>query len=45
LEIDVEKVAARIESFIRKSMENLEKEGIIPGLNGGIDSAATAALC
>jgi len=43
LEIDVEKVAAGIESFIRKSTENLEEEGIILDLRG-IGSAVTAAL-
>lgn len=45
LEIDAEKVATRIESFISASMENLEREGVILGLSGGIDSAVTAALC
>lgn len=45
LEINAEKAASRIESFIKVSMENLEREGVILGLSGGIDSAVTAALC
>ncbi len=45
LGIDAESVAREVESFIKGSMEELEREGVILGLSGGIDSSVTAALC
>lgn len=43
--IDPENLSFSLEGFIRGYMEKLEREGIILGLSGGIDSAVTAALC
>ena len=45
MKIDSIKIASSLENFIREYMENLERNGIILGLSGGIDSAVVAALC
>ena len=45
IKIKPEKVALSLENFIRKYTEKLEREGVILGLSGGIDSAVIAALC
>ena len=46
LEIDVSRVAAEIEAWIRKSvLQDLRRRGAVIGLSGGIDSSVTAALC
>ena len=45
MEIEPEKVSLSLENFIREYMERLEREGVILGLSGGIDSAVVAALC
>jgi len=45
MKIDPEKVALSLENFIREYTEKLEREGVILGLSGGIDSAVIAALC
>jgi len=45
MKIDPEKVALSLENFIREYTKKLEREGVILGLSGGIDSAVTAALC
>ena len=45
MKIKPEKVALSLENFIRKYTEKLEREGVILGLSGGIDSAVIAALC
>ncbi len=45
LEIDAKSLSAGLESFIKRAMKNLEREGVILGLSGGIDSAVVAALC
>ncbi|MGB9629502.1 MAG: NAD(+) synthase [Thermodesulfobacteriota bacterium] len=45
MEIDPEKVSLSLENFIRESMEKLEREGVILGLSGGMDSSVVAALC
>jgi len=45
MEIDPKAVVASLKGFVRDSMENLEREGIILGLSGGIDSALTTCLC
>jgi NAD+ synthase len=45
MKIDCPKIAFSLENFIREYMEKLERDGIILGLSGGIDSAVAAALC
>ncbi len=45
MKIDPEKVSLSLENFIRAYMEKLEREGVIFGLSGGLDSAVVAALC
>jgi NAD+ synthase len=44
MRIEPEKVSLSIENFIREYTEKLEREGLILGLSGGIDSAVIAAL-
>jgi NAD+ synthase len=45
MKIKPEKVALSLENFIIEYTEKLEREGVILGLSGGIDSAVIAALC
>jgi len=45
LNIDAEKVAERLEADMRNSMEKLNREGMVLGLSGGLDSAVIACLC
>lgn len=45
LKIDAEKVSQQIEVFIREKIEELQREGIILGLSGGLDSAVGTYLC
>jgi NAD+ synthase len=45
MKIEPEKVALSLENFIREYTNKLEREGVILGLSGGIDSAVIAALC
>jgi NAD+ synthase len=45
MKINPEKVALSLENFIREYTDKLEREGVILGLSGGIDSAVIAALC
>lgn len=45
IRIEPEKVSLSIENFIREYTEKLEREGLILGLSGGIDSAVIAVLC
>jgi len=45
MKIEPEKVALSLENFIREYTDKLEREGVILGLSGGIDSAVIAALC
>ena len=45
MKIEPEKVALSLGNFIREYTEKLEREGVILGLSGGIDSAVIAALC
>ncbi|MBW1971905.1 MAG: NAD(+) synthase [Deltaproteobacteria bacterium] len=45
IKINPEKVSIALENFIREYMEKLEREGVIFGLSGGIDSAVVATLC
>jgi NAD+ synthase len=44
LKIDAEKVSRQIESFIREKMKELQRDGIILGLSGGLDSVVVAYL-
>lgn len=45
MRITPEEVSFSLENFIREHMERLEREGVILGLSGGIDSAVLASLC
>ena len=45
MKIKPERVTLSLENFIREYTEKLEREGVILGLSGGIDSAVIAALC
>jgi NAD+ synthase len=45
MKIMPEKVSLFLENFIREYVEKLEREGVILGLSGGIDSAILATLC
>jgi NAD+ synthase len=38
-------LSASLQDFIRQHVEKLEREGVILGLSGGVDSAVLAALC
>ena len=44
LEIDCPREHARIIEFIRKSVKNLHKDGVVIGLSGGLDSSLCAYL-
>jgi NAD+ synthase len=45
MKIEPEKASLSLENFIREYTGKLEREGVILGLSGGIDSAVVAALC
>jgi len=45
MNLDTGRLTDTLASFIRDYMEKLDREGIILGLSGGIDSAVVAALC
>ena len=45
LRIDPEKVSQRLERFIKTSMDNLNRDGAIIGLSGGLDSSVVLSLC
>ena len=40
-----EQVALSLENFVREHVDKLERDGVILGLSGGIDSAVVAELC
>ena len=44
MRIDPAAVAEQIEGFIRKAVDGFEREGVILGMSGGIDSALVASL-
>jgi NAD+ synthase len=44
LEIQAEKVAEKIEGFIREKVNEFQRDGVILGMSGGIDSALTGTL-
>jgi len=45
MKIEPESLSFSLENFIREYVEKLEREGVILGLSGGIDSAVLATLC
>ncbi|MGQ9631859.1 MAG: NAD(+) synthase [bacterium] len=45
MEIEAETLSHSLEDSIRRCVEKLEREGVILGLSGGVDSAVVAALC
>ena len=45
MKIDPTKIAFSLGNFIRENMEKLERDGVILGLSGGIDSAVVSVLC
>jgi NAD+ synthase len=44
LKIDIPQVCNEIETLIRSTMKELDRDGAIVGLSGGLDSAVTATL-
>ncbi len=44
LQIDPEEVAKRIIEFLRRSVDQFQRDGAILGMSGGIDSAVVASL-
>ena len=44
LEIHAEQVARKIETFIQDKMDEYQRQGVILGMSGGIDSALTGTL-
>lgn len=45
MKIDPAKVSLELEHFIVGHMERMQRDGVILGLSGGLDSAVVAALC
>jgi len=45
MEINPEQLTETITAFIREYMDRLERDGVILGLSGGVDSSVVAALC
>jgi len=45
LDVDFSEIETRITRFIKEYVFNSKAKGVVLGLSGGIDSAATAALC
>ncbi len=45
MRIEPEPLSTALEESIRSCTKNLEREGAILGISGGVDSAVTAALC
>jgi len=45
MKIKPEKLSLSLENFIKEYTEKLEREGLILGLSGGVDSAVVASLC
>ena len=44
MEINLEEVSSRIEKFIEVKMREFQREGVILGMSGGVDSSLVAAL-
>ncbi|MEA1940144.1 MAG: NAD(+) synthase [Candidatus Caldatribacteriota bacterium] len=45
MEIEPEKLSLSLEAFIKDYTEKMEREGVILGLSGGLDSAVLLSLC
>lgn len=45
LKLDYELVSKKIEQFIRSFVEVFQREGVIIGMSGGLDSSTMATLC
>ena len=45
MEMNPSQVALSLENFVREHVDKLERDGVILGLSGGIDSAVVAELC
>jgi len=44
LQIDTERVSQELEGFVRTSVGNFKRDGVIVGLSGGLDSSVVVAL-
>ena len=44
MQIDPAQVAERIEEFIRRQVDEFQRDGVILGMSGGLDSAVVASL-
>ena len=44
MEMDAASVAARIELFVREQLDEFQRDGVVLGMSGGMDSAVVAAL-
>jgi NAD+ synthase len=45
MKIEPERISVFLENYIKEYMEKLERESVVLGLSGGLDSAVVAALC
>jgi NAD+ synthase len=45
LKINPETTAEKIEQFVQKQVKSLNKDGVVIGLSGGLDSSVCASLC
>ncbi len=45
IEIDPERACVELESVVRRACLDLQRDGIVLGLSGGVDSSVVAALC
>lgn len=45
LNIDAGKITVKLEASLQKCMEEMNREGMVLGLSGGVDSAVIAYLC
>lgn len=45
LDVDYETLTLDLENFIKEYTKKLDREGVMIGLSGGLDSAVVAALC
>ncbi len=45
MRIDTEELSLALQTFVREHMEKLQRDGVVLGLSGGLDSSVVAALC